>query len=663
MKRISTLLVANRGEIAVRVMRTAKSMGLRTVAVYSEADANALHVRAADTAVYIGASPVGESYLRIDAILDAAARTGADAIHPGYGFLSENQAFAHACEQAGIVFIGPPNTAIEVMGDKARAKRAMIKAGVPCIPGYQGEDQSIETLVAEAEAIGLPVMVKAAAGGGGRGMRLVTERAQLEKAIGLAQSEAENAFGSRELIIEKAVLRPRHVEVQVFADQHGNVIHLGERDCSIQRRHQKVVEESPCPVMTPELRAAMGAAAVEAARAVNYVGAGTVEFLLDADRHFYFLEMNTRLQVEHPVTEMVTGYDLVEWQLRVARGEQLPANQEDIELFGHAIEVRLYAEDPATGFLPSTGPVRLFSVPGRDGIRVDSGVESGDEVSPFYDAMVAKVIAHGETREDARVRLLAALRETALLGLRNNRDFLVDVIDQPVFASGEATTAFIGDHYGDSFDEQHPGTRLLVAAATVQHLVALATHHSTAASVCEELIDWSSCDNIAFTREYQFGEQNYAVKLHANGAGCYELTVADESVTVSVDDFSDERVELTINGLREVFSYVLDAPATLHIASAQKSLVLTDLNSLPPEAEEAGSGGSVTAPMHGQLLSIDVAVGQAVSKGHRLAVLEAMKMQHEILASIDGVVMEITACAGQQIGAGDLILTLDEPES
>ncbi len=663
MKRISTLLVANRGEIAVRVMRTAKSMGLRTVAVYSEADANALHVREADTAVYIGASPVGESYLRIDAILDAAARTGADAIHPGYGFLSENQAFAHACEQAGIVFIGPPNTAIEVMGDKARAKRAMIKAGVPCIPGYQGEDQSIETLVAEAEAIGLPVMVKAAAGGGGRGMRLVTERAQLEKAIGLAQSEAENAFGSRELIIEKAVLRPRHVEVQVFADQHGNVIHLGERDCSIQRRHQKVVEESPCPVMTPELRAAMGAAAVEAARAVNYVGAGTVEFLLDADRHFYFLEMNTRLQVEHPVTEMVTGYDLVEWQLRVARGEQLPANQEDIELFGHAIEVRLYAEDPATGFLPSTGPVRLFSVPGRDGIRVDSGVESGDEVSPFYDAMVAKVIAHGETREDARVRLLAALRETALLGLRNNRDFLVDVIDQPVFASGEATTAFIGDHYGDSFDEQHPGTRLLVAAATVQHLVALATHHSTAASVCEELIDWSSCDNIAFTREYQFGEQNYAVKLHANGAGCYELTVADESVTVSVDDFSDERVELTINGLREVFSYVLDAPATLHIASAQKSLVLTDLNSLPPEAEEAGSGGSVTAPMHGQLLSIDVAVGQAVSKGHRLAVLEAMKMQHEIVASIDGVVMEITACAGQQIGAGDLILTLDEPES
>ncbi|MDG1507942.1 MAG: biotin carboxylase N-terminal domain-containing protein, partial [Luminiphilus sp.] len=336
MKALTTLLVANRGEIAVRIMRTAKTMGMKTVAVYSEADADAMHVREADQSICIGPAPVAESYLQINAILDAADRTGADCIHPGYGFLSENQAFASACEARGIEFIGPPNAAIEVMGDKARAKRAMIDAGVPCVPGYQGNDQSNATLIAEANKIGMPVMVKAAAGGGGRGMRLVHDASDLESAIELAQSEAHNAFGSSELIIEKAVVRPRHVEIQVFADKSGNTIYLGERDCSIQRRHQKVVEEAPCPVMTPELRVAMGQAAVEAAKAVDYVGAGTVEFLLDEAGEFYFLEMNTRLQVEHPVTEMVTGYDLVEWQIRVARGETLPAEQDDIELFGHA---------------------------------------------------------------------------------------------------------------------------------------------------------------------------------------------------------------------------------------------------------------------------------------------------------------------------------------
>ena len=410
MKALTTLLVANRGEIAVRIMRTAKTMGMRTVAVYSEADADAMHVREADQSICIGPAPVAESYLQINAILDAADRTGADCIHPGYGFLSENQAFASACEARGIEFIGPPNAAIEVMGDKARAKRAMIDAGVPCVPGYQGNDQSNAILIAEANKIGMPVMVKAAAGGGGRGMRLVHDPSDLESAIELAQSEAQNAFGSSELIIEKAVVRPRHVEIQVFADKSGNTIYLGERDCSIQRRHQKVVEEAPCPVMTPELRLAMGQAAVEAAKAVDYVGAGTVEFLLDEAGEFYFLEMNTRLQVEHPVTEMVTGYDLVEWQIRVARGETLPAEQDDIELFGHAIEVRLYAEDPTAGFLPSTGDIKLFSVPEGAGIRVDSGVETGDEVTPFYDAMIAKVITYGESREDARLKMVSALR-------------------------------------------------------------------------------------------------------------------------------------------------------------------------------------------------------------------------------------------------------------
>ncbi|MCG8443265.1 MAG: ATP-grasp domain-containing protein, partial [Caulobacterales bacterium] len=438
-----TLLIANRGEIACRVMRTARAMGLRTVAVYSDADAAAPHVQLADAAVNIGPPPAGESYLRADTIIDAAKRAGAGAIHTGYGFLSENAAFAQAVEEAGLIFIGPPVGAIEVMGDKARAKRAMIAAGVPCAPGYQGEDQSDETLLREAKAIGFPLMVKAAAGGGGRGMRLVHAEAALADAIGLARSEAENAFGSGALIIEKAIIQPRHVELQVFADAHGTVLHLGERDCSVQRRHQKVVEEAPCPVMTPALRAAMGEAAVDAARAVDYRGAGTVEFLLDRECGFHFLEMNTRLQVEHPVTEAVTGLDLVALQIAVARGEPLGLSQDDVALAGHAIEVRLYAEDPDADFLPSTGPILLWRPPSGAGVRVDAGVETGGEISPFYDPMVAKIIASGPTREDARKRLVRALEGAALFGPKTNRDFLLDALRQDAFVKGEATTAFI----------------------------------------------------------------------------------------------------------------------------------------------------------------------------------------------------------------------------
>jgi len=662
MKTITTLLVANRGEIAVRVMRTARAMGIRTVAVYSEADAQALHVRTADVSVCIGAAPVAESYLRADKILEAARRTGADAIHPGYGFLSENQAFASACESAGIIFIGPPNKAIEVMGDKASAKRAMIAAGVPCVPGYQGEDQSAATLLSEARGIGLPVMVKAAAGGGGRGMRLVTDDAQLESAIQLAQSEAENAFGSRDLILEKAIIRPRHVEIQIFADEHGNLVHLGERDCSIQRRHQKVVEESPCPVMTADLRSAMGEAAVEAARAVGYVGAGTVEFLLDEAGHFYFLEMNTRLQVEHPVTESVTGFDLVEWQLRVARGEALPAGQDDVELFGHAIEVRLYAEDPIAGFLPSTGAVSLFNMPERDGIRVDAGVETGDEVSPFYDAMVAKIIAYGETREDARTRLLAALREAALLGLQNNRDFLIDVLGRQTFVAGEATTAFIEDHYGDRFSPPSIDPSMLAAAAVIQHVLALTDCHSNALSVSDELLDWSLADNVVSSRCYEVGETRVQVRLKAVSIGEYDVSVDGERIAVALDDLDDRVCHLMVNGLRCRYSYYADDGATLHLANGERSCIFIDQFSLPPESVEAAGGGNVTAPMHGQLLSIEVQTGDVVARGQRLAVLEAMKMQHEITANVAGTVAAVVANSGRQIGAGDLILTIEVNE-
>ena len=487
MTAIQTVLVANRGEIAVRVMRTAKAMGLKTVAVYSDADANALHARSADMAVSLGGNTAAESYLNGDAILEAARTTGADAIHPGYGFLSENTGFAAACAEAGIIFIGPPAAAVEIMGDKALAKRAMLEAQVPCIPGYQGEDQSDDTLIREAEAMGMPVMIKAAAGGGGRGMRRVADPEQLLKSIALARSEAEGAFGNGDLILERAIEGARHVEVQVFADTHGNVIHLGERDCSLQRRHQKVVEESPCPVMTPELREAMGTAAAEAARAVSYVGAGTVEFLLDASEEFYFLEMNTRLQVEHPVTECVTGFDLVQWQIRVAQGEPLPATQDDIDLFGHAIEVRLCAEDPAAAFLPSAGPVSLFSLPIEEGVRVDSGIETGDAISPFYDSMVAKVIAWGETRETARLKLRSALQATALAGVTHNRAFLLELLDQPIFIEGGATTDYIDQHYPEGYSPAQPGTASLAACIVLQQILAAEQHFAIALSVNEEL--------------------------------------------------------------------------------------------------------------------------------------------------------------------------------
>ena len=662
MKTLSTLLVANRGEIAVRVMRTARALGIRTVAVYSDADEDALHVREADQAIRLGGPIVSDSYLSQEKVLAAAIEAGADAIHPGYGFLSENSDFAAACEQANIVFIGPPNRAIEVMGDKARAKRAMLEASVPCIPGYQGEAQDIETLLVAAEDIGLPVMIKAAAGGGGRGMRLVTDLSQLQDAIGLAQSEAQNAFGSSELIIERAVLRPRHVEVQVFADQHGHVVHLGERDCSIQRRHQKVIEESPCPVMTPELRSAMGEAAVNVARAVDYVGAGTVEFLLDEEGRFYFLEMNTRLQVEHPVTEMVTGFDLVEWQIRVARGEPLPAEQDDIELLGHSVEVRLYAEEPEKGFLPSTGPVRLFDFPEGEGIRIDSGVASGDEVSPYYDAMVAKIISYGETREDARRRLVATLQDGALLGLGNNRDFLIDALEQQTFKDGLATTAFIAEHYGDQFTPLKVPGAFVVGAAVIQHLLAMGEAHERAPLVSHELLDWSSRGRAISIREYRVDEVEVSVKLETLSAGQYQVLFQGEEFMVEFMGMSDTDCELQINGWREKFNFVQEAPATLLFANATYSMTLTDYTRVSPEAVDAAAGGTVVAPMHGLLLAVEVSENETVVKGQRLAVLEAMKMQHEIIAPADGVVLETPGMAGRQIAAGDVMVVLELDE-
>ncbi|USG62468.1 acetyl-CoA carboxylase biotin carboxylase subunit [Sneathiella marina] len=658
MKEFSSLLVANRGEIALRIMRTAKELGLRTIAVYSDADKTAPHVKFADDKIHIGGSPVGESYLVIEKIIDAAKISGAEAIHPGYGFLSENSAFSKAVNEAGLVFVGPPEHAIDVMGDKARSKRAMIKANIPCVPGYQGEDQSDERLIDESMAIGFPIMVKAAAGGGGRGMRLVFNDNDLPGAIQLARSEAQNAFGSSELIIEKAVQQPRHVEIQIFADTFGNTIHLGERDCSVQRRHQKIVEESPCPVMTEELRARMGKAAVDAAKAVDYVGAGTVEFLLDSLGNFYFLEMNTRLQVEHPVTELVTGLDLVTLQLNVAAGEPLGITQEEVTLNGHAIEVRLYAEDPENDFLPSTGPVTLWHEPQGKDIRVDSGIQTGSNVSPFYDPMVAKIIAHGETRNQARLRLIKAMKSSALFGLKSNRDFLIDTLSQQKFANGEATTAFIDDVYGEGgYKAAQQEIEILAAVAVLKFTLERNRALAETIDLNQELLNWSSTGKLQSVFSFMRGDETVQSTVTALGSQSYQVEIADE--LIDVDDVNVDGNCATLNVKGHGFDAVIheESDGNLNVAIGNTSLLLTNA-SRNSRTDEGNNSGSVKSPMHGLLLEIAVKSGESVSKGDKLAVLEAMKMQHEIIANIDGVVAEISAIAGNQIAADELLLEI-----
>jgi geranyl-CoA carboxylase alpha subunit len=613
----SKILVANRGEIAWRIMRTAKAMGYRTVAVYSDADKDAPHVGFADEAVRIGPPPVGESYLSIDRILEAAHISGADAVHPGYGFLSENEAFASACEKAGLVFIGPPPAAIAAMGNKAAAKRRMIDAGVPCVPGYQGADQSDGNLEKEARKIGLPVMVKAAAGGGGRGMRLVTDDGDLLEAIRTARTEAESAFGSGELILEKAVVDARHVEIQVFADAHGNVIHLGERDCSVQRRHQKVIEEAPSPAVNADLRARMGAAAVAAARTIGYRGAGTVEFLLGSDGAFYFLEMNTRLQVEHPVTEAITGLDLVEWQLRVARGEALPLKQEQVQLKGHAIEVRLYAEDAYAGFLPQTGRIDVWRPASGPGVRTDHGMKDRLAISPFYDPMIAKVIAHGATRDEACRRLVKALRDTVVLGPTTNRHFLIRLLEHPEFAAGNATTAFLTKH------------AFAAPEITDKHwrLAASLLWRRSAERYPAALRGWRNSN-----------PEPTPIRL-AVGA-------VERLIDVKAEDVSSETPPFHIDG--NDISVDLDA----------LTVRFTDRTYAPPASAAAGSDGKLRAPMDGRIVAIKVAAGEKVSRGQTLIVLEAMKIQHQLKAALDTEIESVAVQEGQQVANRAVLVTM-----
>ncbi len=658
-----SILVANRGEIAVRVMRTAKALGYRSIAVYSEADWAAPHVKAADDAALIGPPPVGESYLNVDRILAAARKTGAEAIHPGYGFLSENAGFARACEAAGLTFIGPTADAIDAMGNKAEAKRRMIEAGVPCVPGYEGKDQSEAVFRKAAQGIGFPVMVKAAAGGGGRGMRLVTAPGDLPAALKLARSEAENAFGSGELILEKAILRPRHVEIQIVADTHGNVIYLGERDCSVQRRHQKVIEEAPCPVMTPELRARMGGAAVEAARSIAYRGAGTVEFLLDPSGEFYFLEMNTRLQVEHPVTELITGLDLVALQIAIARGEPLGLSQADVSLKGHAIEIRLYAEDPARDFLPSTGRIDLWRPPSGEGIRVDAGIETGLEISPFYDPMLAKIIAWGETREISRGRLLRALRDTALFGPRSNRDFLIAALGRDTFARGGATTAFIPEEFSEvDLKNTQPTLEQAAAAAVLHYCEARETASARAVSVAEELKNWRSSGQLMSRYLYDVGDTNFDLTVSPLSRSEYAVSQGGEQIVVRVLSQDSVLAEVFVgDSRRQILSYIPD-PRQIHLSMDGRAFSFRNRIGLIADMGESAGSGSIVAPMHGRLLEILVTEGSPVRKGDRLAVLEAMKMQHEITARVDGVVREIFRKPGDQVAGNDRILGIDVAE-
>ncbi|MEH6526176.1 MAG: acetyl-CoA carboxylase biotin carboxylase subunit [Sneathiella sp.] len=663
MRNFRNILVANRGEIAVRVMRTAQNLGYRTIAVYSDADVNAPHVKMADDAVHIGPSPVGQSYLDMDRILKAATESGADAIHPGYGFLSENAEFARACDAAGLVFIGPTAESIDLMGNKAAAKRRMIAADVPCIPGYEEADQSDDTLIAASKTVGFPIMVKAAAGGGGRGMRLVMEAAGLQDALASARSEALNAFGSDELILEKAIFEPRHVEVQVFADSHGNVIHLGERDCSVQRRHQKVVEEAPCPVMTAELRERMGAAAVEAARSIHYRGAGTVEFLLDSGGKFYFLEMNTRLQVEHPVTELITGLDLVALQIRVAEGDLLGLEQSDISLTGHAIEVRLYAEDTAQDFLPCTGTISKWVPAIGEGIRFDSGIEAGQGISPFYDPMIAKVVTYGETREIARHRLIDALKETVLFGLTTNRGFLIDVLSKDRFAEGSATTAFIAQEFSDDdLKVNLPSLEQAAMAAVIQYQCEREKVRAKAIFGNSQLQDWSSGGRLLTRYTYSWGDEAIDLTVSPMRGGTYDVRHGDTSILIDLVSITNDTATLSVNDRRRRVHYDGSLDNILDFSEHGCTHRFRNSIAFAQDVEIAAGNGRIVAPMHGTLLEVFVQTGDAVKTGDRLAVLEAMKMQHDILADINGVVSEVAAHASHQVAVDDFLIEIEAAE-
>jgi len=666
------ILIANRGEIACRVAATAARLAIKTVAVYSDADASAKHVAACDEAVHIGGSAPKDSYLRWEKIIEAAKSTGAQAIHPGYGFLSENEEFAQACAKVGLVFIGPPASAILAMGLKAESKQLMEKAGVPLVPGYHGKDQDPALLQREADRIGYPVLIKASAGGGGKGMRAVDKAEDFAAALASCKREAINSFGDDAVLIEKYVQRPRHIEIQVFGDTLGNYVYLFERDCSVQRRHQKVLEEAPAPGMTKAFRQQMGEAAVAAARAVNYVGAGTVEFIVeqkpDGNMTFFFMEMNTRLQVEHPVTEAITGQDLVEWQLRVASGEPLPLQQSELKIHGHAIEARICAENPDNNFLPATGTLQVYGLPAHvtferasHGTRVDSGVRQGDTISPFYDSMVAKLIVHGATREDALARLDAALAQTHIVGLATNVQFLRHVTTSASFAQANLDTALIPREAAALFHQDKLGLPL-AAAALVAHTVQSELDQGAQTDATGWRDPWAQRDGWrshgpsvrGFALEYA-GEPHTAVLTTMRGS--YTLAVAGQALPLQWVVSAIGTLDLQL-GAQRVVANIYRNGDVAHVFTAQGAIQIVAVDALAHAGETHAEGGRLTAPMPGKVVSFAVKAGDAVTKGQALAVMEAMKMEHTIAAPADGTVAELLFAPGDQVTEGAELLRL-----
>ncbi len=648
------ILIANRGEIAVRIIRACRELGLSPVAVYSEADAHALHVRLADAAVCIGPPAAAQSYLRAEALITAAHQLGAEAIHPGYGFLSENAAFARQCAEAGLVFIGPPPAAIEALGGKIGARTLAQRAGVPVVPGYDGADQTIERLFSEAERIGFPLLVKASAGGGGKGMRAVHDPAMFAEALAGARREAKAAFSDDTVFLERLLIRPRHIEIQILADSHGHVLHLGERECSIQRRHQKIIEEAPSPALTPTLRAEMGAAAVRVARAAGYVNAGTVEFVFDQSGHFYFLEMNTRLQVEHPVTELITGLDLVRWQIAIAAGARLPFTQDKLHVRGHAIEARLYAEDPVT-YLPAIGRLALFEPPLGPGVRVDAGLTTGDEVTVHYDPMLAKLIVFGETRAAAIDRLRRALDDFAVLGLTTNLPLLRAIAAHPAYGAGETHTGFLGDHPLDTAAPAKLPTAVLIAAAFIelaptagQPYDPFATHWRANGGALPLRF---AADGTTYALTMRSGSDGWTFQFDGHQHNAQRMTVSPSELTIRLGDQIER------------FRTARDETGALLISWRGHAYRLTRPAPLSADSATRVGGGhdaaSLTAPMPGTLVRVLVSEGESVREGQPLLVLEAMKMEHTVVAPYAGTVRRLPFAQGGSVAGGVILIELE----
>ncbi|HYW56219.1 MAG TPA: acetyl/propionyl/methylcrotonyl-CoA carboxylase subunit alpha [Polaromonas sp.] len=657
------ILIANRGEIACRVAATARRMAIQSVAVYSDADANAKHVSVCDEAIHIGGSAPKDSYLRWEKIIEAAKATGADAIHPGYGFLSENEEFAQACAAAGLVFIGPPASAIKAMGLKAESKQLMEKAGVPLVPGYHGADQDPALLKREADRIGYPVLIKASAGGGGKGMRAVDRSEDFDAALASCKREAINSFGDDAVLVEKYAQRPRHIEIQVFGDIHGNYVYLFERDCSVQRRHQKVLEEAPAPGMTEAMRKQMGEAAVAAARAVNYVGAGTVEFIVeqrtDGSMNFFFMEMNTRLQVEHPVTEAITGLDLVEWQLRVASGEKLPLMQDQLRIHGHALEARICAESPDNNFLPATGTLHVYGLPAsvsfeRGLVRVDAGVREGDAISPYYDSMIAKLIVHGDTREQALARMDEALAQVHIVGLSTNVQFLRHVVNSRSFAEADLDTALIPRETAVLFNQEKIGLPLAAAAAVA--LTLLEENAQETADPFSKRDGWRS-HGVALRRfEFEFHGETAQAELSYLHDGALQLAAGGVSGLLT---FARGGGAVTLGfGALRLAATIYRRGEVVHVFAQRGATQITVIDRLAHAGESHGEAGRLTAPMPGKVVSFSVKAGDKVEKGQALAVMEAMKMEHTIAAPADGVVQELLYAPGDQVAEGAELLKM-----